>query len=136
MVETTVLLGGREVELFNKTQIVELTKNGLLHPLDHEAVPCAYLIGRRRSYLISEFCSDGSNRAYGITMSGKNLELGFIDLNDLYDYHLTKDVLFNHETFDAKYTISVFMSVAKEFGKIVSNERVFAKEFARHSASL
>lgn len=133
MSETAVLTGGRKVELFTKAQIEKLTKNGLLHPNDHNAIPCVYLLGENRTYILSEICSDKIDTAYGICAKDGKLTLDFIDLDELYAYHENKDYLFNDVTFRATYTISIFMSVAKEFGTVVSDDETFDYVFAKHA---
>lgn len=135
MGETITISGSKKVQLFTDEQIKELTRNGNLHPKDHDAVPCVYLLGENNSYLISEICCDRNNNAYGIINERGKLTIDFIDLDKLYDYHENQDFLFNDEKFSANYRISVFMSVAKEMGRIVADDLAFKNIFKKYLSS-
>ncbi len=124
----------RRKELLTDDQKAVLTANGITHYADHDSIPCVYLLGKHRSYLLSEINPENSSLVFGIMDANDgNIVSAYHDINDIYDYHDNKDFLFNDLTFNTNHKLSVFERVAQECGQLVVRETLFQNEFAKYS---
>lgn len=123
----------REARLFTFRQNAQLVENGDAHALDHDAIPCVYLVGRTKKYLISEICAEKPGFAYGIIESEKKgIFVGAFELEELYRIHEKEEFFVNDLGYETKHKLSVFVQVANEFGRLLVDDEIFEQEFQKY----
>lgn len=121
-------------KLFTDAQYNRLQINGIMHKFDHDAIPCVYLMGKKREYLLSEICADRPGMVYGLYYNLVDKpKLCFINLESIYKYHEAEDFLFNERAYRTAYRISVFKKVADELGTLISDEVFFEDIFEKYN---
>lgn len=125
--------GFQRHKLFTAAQYDKLEINGMMHNVDHDAIPCVYLLGSRTSFLLSEICANKPGVAYGLYYELNVPTLGYISLDSIFKYHDDIDFLFNDRVYEADYRISVFKKVADELGKIVPSDEFIEHIFEKYN---